>query len=224
MGGHHSATMLKDEWLTPPEIIRALGKFDLDPCSPINRPWDTADSHYTASDNGLSRPWVGRVWCNPPYGRETGKWLERCADHGDAVALIFARTETQDWVRWIWGSADAVMFLFGRLHFYHVDGRRASANSGAPSALVAYGRGNVEALRRSGLAGHIVEVQRAGAFAEHQQSIDRLRKALNRRAVVEQVLLDVANGKRDLPTREECRKLALKLGVPEEYQDKGEGE
>lgn len=31
----------KDEWLTPPYIIDSLGVFDLDPCSPINRPWDT---------------------------------------------------------------------------------------------------------------------------------------------------------------------------------------
>ena len=31
----------KDEWLTPPEIIKSLGEFDLDPCSPINRPWAT---------------------------------------------------------------------------------------------------------------------------------------------------------------------------------------
>jgi hypothetical protein len=25
----------KDEWLTPPEIIRALGPFNLDPCAPV---------------------------------------------------------------------------------------------------------------------------------------------------------------------------------------------
>lgn len=43
MGSHQSAAMLKDEWLTPPEIIKALGgpeSFDLDPCAPIKRPWD----------------------------------------------------------------------------------------------------------------------------------------------------------------------------------------
>lgn len=40
IGSHHSHKMGKDEWLTPPQIIKALGGFDLDPCSPINRPWD----------------------------------------------------------------------------------------------------------------------------------------------------------------------------------------
>ena len=65
-----------DEWLTPPEIIKALGEFDLDPCSPVNRPWDTAKKHFTKFDDGLNKEWDGRVWVNPPYGRETFKWLE----------------------------------------------------------------------------------------------------------------------------------------------------
>lgn len=60
--------MGKDEWLTPPEIIKALGQFDLDPCAPVVRPWDTAERHYSIKDNGLMLPWSGRVWCNPPYG------------------------------------------------------------------------------------------------------------------------------------------------------------
>lgn len=66
MGGHQSQRMIKDEWLTPPSIIRSLGAFDMDPCSPLNRPWDTAENHYTIEDDGLSKPWTGRVWCNPP--------------------------------------------------------------------------------------------------------------------------------------------------------------
>lgn len=62
----------KDEWLTPPEIIRALGEFDLDPCAPIVRPWDMAKAHYTELDNGLIRPWHGRVWLNPPLWYQYG--------------------------------------------------------------------------------------------------------------------------------------------------------
>lgn len=34
LSSHQSARMKNDEWLTPPEIVRALGPFDLDPCSP----------------------------------------------------------------------------------------------------------------------------------------------------------------------------------------------
>ena len=79
MGGHQSSAMLKDEWLTPPEIIKALGSFDLDPCAPVIRPWPTAQEHYTILDNGLIKPWRGRVWLNPPYG-EIGPWARKLAD------------------------------------------------------------------------------------------------------------------------------------------------
>lgn len=157
MGSHQSAAMLKDEWLTPPEIIKALGDFAVDPCSPGDRrPWDTAAVHYDIHANGLKKPWDGRVWLNPPYGKETAVWLDRLAHHGDGIALIFARTETDIFFRHVWERADAVLFLRGRLHFHHVDGRRAEANAGAPSCLVAYGPSNVQALKESGLAGQLV--------------------------------------------------------------------
>lgn len=157
MGGHQSAAMLKDEWLTPPHIIKALGLFDLDPCAPheSRRPWDMASRHYSAEDDGLSQPWEGRVWCNPPYGLEAAKWLDRLANHGNGIALIFARTETAMFFEHVWGKADAVLFLRGRLHFHHVDGARAAANAGAPSVLVAYGEHNVQALRDSGIDGQL---------------------------------------------------------------------
>ncbi|MES2973420.1 MAG: DNA N-6-adenine-methyltransferase [Pseudomonadota bacterium] len=143
-GGH-------DEWLTPPEIVGALGAFDLDPCSPINRPWPTASLHYTVEDDGLSKAWGGRVWCNPPFGREAVKWLRKLAQHGDGVALIPARTETAMFYECVWGVADAVLFMRGRPHFHYVDGTRADANSGAPICLVAYGVQNVKALINSRL-------------------------------------------------------------------------
>ena len=157
MGGHQSAAMLKDEWLTPPHIIKSLGGFDLDPCAQINRPWEMANRHYTIADNGLSQPWFGRVWCNPPYGLEAAQWLARLAQHGNGIALIFARTETRMFFDHVWKKADAVLFIEGRLHFHHVDGSRAKANSGAPSCLVGYGRNNANSLMSSGL-GHTVRL------------------------------------------------------------------
>ena len=153
MGGHQSATALKDEWLTPRHVLAALGAFDLDPCAPQVRPWDTAARHYTVMDNGLVQPWEGRVWCNPPYGLEAAQWLARCADHGNAMALIFARTETRIFFDHVWPKAQGVLFLEGRLYFHHVCGRRASANAGAPSVLVAYGSANAECLKSCTLAG-----------------------------------------------------------------------
>lgn len=147
--------MLKDEWLTPPEILQELGPFDLDPCAPINRPWDTAVKHYTIYDNGLSQPWHGRVWCNPPYGLEAARWLDRLADHGNGIALIFARTETKMFFDHVWRRADAVLFIEGRLHFHHVDGSRAKGNSGAPSCLIAHGEENALRLKDCGLGAFV---------------------------------------------------------------------
>jgi hypothetical protein len=159
IGGHQNPVMGKDEWLTPPEIIRALGQFDLDPCAPVVRPWDMADRHYTMHDDGLSQPWAGRVWCNPPYGLEAAAWLARLADHGTGTALIFARTETRMFFDHVWERAQALLFLAGRLHFHHVDGRRAPANSGAPSVLIAYGNDDREKLRASGISGKFIDLR-----------------------------------------------------------------
>jgi hypothetical protein len=153
MGGHQSASMGKNEWLTPPWVLERLGPFDLDPCAPIIRPWDTARQHYTMLDNGLSKQWLGRVWCNPPYGAKAKKWLVRCAEHGNAIALIFARTETSMFFQHVWGRADGLLFLEGRLYFHHATGEVAKANSGAPSVLVAYGSANADCLQNCGIRG-----------------------------------------------------------------------
>lgn len=149
LSGHQSARMKNDEWLTPPEILAPLGRFDLDPCAPFERPWDTATKHYFES--GLEGPWEGRVWCNPPFGREAAVWLRKMAQHGNGIALIPARTETAMFYESVWGKADAVCFIKGRPHFHFVTGERAPFNSGAPICLVAYGSHNAEVLRQSGL-------------------------------------------------------------------------
>jgi len=148
----------KDEWLTPPEIFTELGEFDLDPCAPINRPWDTAKKHYTLIDNGLIQPWEGRIWCNPPYGRETSKWLKKMAEHGNGIALIFARTETGNFFNYIWPKATAIMFLKGRLTFYNVDGTKPENSAGAPSCLIAYGENNAKILKNCNLRGKYLRI------------------------------------------------------------------
>lgn len=155
MGGHQSARMISDTWLTPPHIVEALGPFDLDPCAaPEPRPWTTAAEHYTKpAQDGLSLPWHGRVWLNPPYSREAVHWLRRLADHGTGTALVFARTETSWFVEQVWERATLVLFLAGRLHFHYADGTRAPANAGAPSCLVAYGDDDADRLVASGLRG-----------------------------------------------------------------------
>jgi len=158
MGSHQSAKMKNDEWLTPKSVIEKLGSFDLDPCSPVNRPWDTAKKHYTKEDDGLFQPWGGRVWLNPPYGKESAAWLDKLVECGNGIALIFARTETEMFFKYVWDKAYSVLFLKGRISFHYVDGTKA--NSGAPSVLIAYGKNNDRILRRSGIKGKYINLKK----------------------------------------------------------------
>jgi len=145
-----------NDWLTPPEVLKRLGHFDLDPCSCKGMPWRTADTMYTLPQNdGLKDPWFGRVFCNPPYGPHVNAWAKRMAEHGNGVMLIFSRTEVRAWYETIWPFADAILFPHGRMHFYLPNGTRAAAGM-APSSLIAYGQGNVDSLRSAGIAGALV--------------------------------------------------------------------
>ena len=151
LSAHQSSRMKSDTWLTPREIVFALGDFDLDPCCPPVMPWSTATRMISLPEDGLAADWHGRVWLNPPFGREAAKWLAKLKQHGNGIALVPARTETRMFYEHVWMGASAVCFLKGRPHFCHEDGSRASFNSGAPIALVAYGVQNVLALRQSEL-------------------------------------------------------------------------
>lgn len=159
IGGHQRASGGTDEWLTPPELLEAIGPFDLDPCAPITRPWPTAGRHFTLEGDGLRQPWEGRVWCNPPYSTHA-RWLARLAEHGQGTALLFARTETSSFHEQVWAKATGLLFLRGRLHFHHPDGRRARANSGAPSVLVAYGEADAMVLARRPWPGEFIYLGR----------------------------------------------------------------
>lgn len=149
-----------DVWLTPPKYIKALGEFDLDPASSINRPWDTAKIHYTVIDNGLIQPWFGRVWLNPPYARKgMDQWLKLMCKHGNGCALVFASTEVA-WFKYIW-AADALLFKEGRICFYDAEGnlpkdkKGNEQSSGKGSVFAAYGFGNALALKHANVEGLI---------------------------------------------------------------------
>lgn len=158
MRTHESPRAQTHTWLTPPHILTALGPFDLDPCAaPEPRPWPTATEHWT--ELSLIRPWHGRVWLNPPYGPFAADFLDRLADHGNGIALIFARTDTDAFFRHVWGRADALLFLRGRLRFHAADGTVAESGAGAASVLVAYGASNADCLATCGLAGQFVPLR-----------------------------------------------------------------
>lgn len=152
LGGHQSAAADSIEWYTPRWVFEALGmEFELDPCSPPFRlPWIPARRFYSASEDGLMQPWSGSVWMNPPYGRSVGWWMRRLAAHGDGIALVPGRTDTD----WYHESAPAALVkceLRGRVTFVDRDHRPGHFNSGAPTILLAYGEVCAEAVRGCGL-------------------------------------------------------------------------
>lgn len=186
----------KDEWLTPPELIRSLGEFDLDPCSPINRPWPTAKNHFTIIDNGLLQQWFGRVWLNPPYGDQMIHWLNKMSLHGNGIALTFARTETLAFQNYVFPFADSILFLRGRLTFFNVDGTPGDYNGGAPSILIGYGEQNSDCLAACDLKGKHVLINRIGISVIHydktwQLVVKTVFVNLNRPAHLEELYAEV---------------------------------
>lgn len=156
--GGDGGTATTHDWLTPPELLNAMGPFDMDPCASQYQPWRTANTQYTIEDDGLAREWTGRVWCNPPYGPHAEKFLKRMADHGNGILLIFARTETKAFQEHCWSRSDGMLFMAGRIKF-RLPGGGSAGPAGAPSVLIAYGQSNVLALHQSKVPGYIVELQ-----------------------------------------------------------------
>ena len=147
------------EWYTPSWIFEELGMdFDLDPSSPHDM--DTAvpaATKYTVFDNGLVKPWFGRVWLNPPYGPDTSMWIKRMIGHGNGIALVFSRTDAS-WCQEAMKCASAMLFMAGRIEF--VPGRENAhkkSRCGAGTVLFAFGADCAAHLRNLGHRGVFVQ-------------------------------------------------------------------
>lgn len=127
------------DWWSPAHIVTAattvLGEIDLGPCSNLGTPNVPAARHYTIHDDGLSKPWSGRVYLNPPYGRVLRTWTDRLIDEfeaGDVTAAIVcvpSRTDTA-WFRQF--APYHRCFVTGRLKF------SGSANSAPFPTVIFY--------------------------------------------------------------------------------------
>jgi hypothetical protein len=146
-------------WLTPRHVVEPLGQFTLDPCGAPGHVLAETTYLLENGQDGLERPWFGRIWLNPPYGKLAEPFLERMVEHGHGTALIFARTETASFFKNVWEAASALLFLRGRLSFLDAAGVKAKANAGAPSVLVAYGEYDAHKLAVSGIAGQFIRLQ-----------------------------------------------------------------
>jgi len=122
-------------WLTPLDLIKSVGEFDLDPCGELH--WPTARTIYTKEMNGLKNNWFGRVWLNPPYGKEINPFLDKMKLHNNGVVLVFARPDVW-WWQALYKDAKAVFAIKGRVKFHKVDGSTLH-NAGVGSCLFFFG-------------------------------------------------------------------------------------
>ncbi|TKX60663.1 hypothetical protein EXE48_11870 [Halorubrum sp. ASP1] len=116
---------------TPEEImsvlIGALGRlFDLDPCSGAENT-EIAKRVFTESDNGLSKPWYGRIWLNPPYS-DIDPWFDKAVSEVNSgraefvLALIPSYGLSADWFHDHASDASILAPIDGRLNFTNTDG------------------------------------------------------------------------------------------------------
>jgi phage N-6-adenine-methyltransferase len=138
---HSSAT---NEWATPWDLYEQLHAefdFQLDVAAAT---WNAkCDRYLTKADNSLNLDWSARcdedrsIWCNPPYGKETGKFVERAyrtafssgpSQPRRVVCLVFSRTDTKWWVRYAMRASE-IRFITGRVHFTREDGQTGPATA-----------------------------------------------------------------------------------------------
>lgn len=132
-----------DHWSTPPKLVTAMesefGRFDLDPCC---RPETAkAEKFYTQVDDGLSNPWNGKIWLNPPYSNPA-PWLKKAIQETESgrasivVALLPSCTDTNWFHAYVLGRSE-VRYMRGRITFCDWNGK-PSGRSRFASMLAIY--------------------------------------------------------------------------------------
>lgn len=144
----------KQDWATPWELFRSWdithGPFNLDVCATEENA--KCDQYFSPQENGLSQPWGGVCWMNPPYGRDIKNWVAKAVSEVKAgrasrvVCLLPARTDTAWWHENVIAAAAEIIFLRGRIKF---EGAKHSAPF--PSALVIFEGKKAPRARTAGM-------------------------------------------------------------------------
>lgn len=154
-----------DRYFTPPTFLESVHRqwpegIDLDPC------WDpgcvvSATTRYDIrkDQDGLALPWIGKVFCNPPYS-EPAPWLAKAARHGETdggecIVLVNATVGNRPWKNHVYPYA-LILFLLGRVKFRRFD-RDKSSTVFLDSAVLYYGKDRQRFIDVWGSKGTIVQ-------------------------------------------------------------------
>ena len=132
-----------NEWETPQDLFDSLNKgfkFTLDPCA--TKETAKCKKFFTIKEDGLKKSWgKNRVFMNPPYGREIGKWMKKAYESSlkgaTVVCLVPSRTDTKWWHEW--AMKGNIKFIKGRLKF---GGHKNSAPF--PSAIITFNQKEIK--------------------------------------------------------------------------------
>lgn len=138
-----------DEWYTPAYIFDALNcTFDLDVAAPADyRTFVPAIKFIT--ENSLSIPWSGFVWCNPPFGKRNTKmaWIEKMIEHNNGILLTPDRTSAP-WWQYAALRSGSLLQVRGKIKFYTPEGTTGDS-PGNGTTLFAFGEKAIAALNRA---------------------------------------------------------------------------
>ena len=150
---------------TPAPIIQkvrdVLGEIDLDPAScDYAQKVVKAKKYYTEKDDGLKKPWSGKVFLNPPYGmpliREfTDKLINELPNIEEAILLTNDQTDTNWWQKCAINSK-VVCLPSGRLHFYTPEEEETSPTNG--QTFFYYGKNEKDFCEKFSTIGIVVKV------------------------------------------------------------------
>lgn len=140
----------RKDWRTPETLFRVCserwGPFDMDVAASEKNAM--CHCYYTEERDALAHPWVGRIWCNPPYGRGIERWLlhgYKEVYEGRAKRIVYllpARTDTRWFQHWALRSDVMTLFLPGRITF-----EGAAAPAPFPSCLVIFDSAAIRPMR-----------------------------------------------------------------------------
>lgn len=151
--------IIKTRFNVGEEVMYGAHKEPLDPCVSMQPLYNTAKIMYNKQDDGLSKEWKGRVWLNPPYSRPLiEKFVNRMSKHGNGIVLLFNRCDSKMFQDVIFKTANAILFLKGRIKFLKQDGSTAGS-PGCGSVLIAFGDDNAEILRTCGIEGKFFRIK-----------------------------------------------------------------